>query len=165
MSSSDSVKLRYEKCLQVWGNTKSPENQSGVIGVIEKGMRYTPYVSPTYSLSASATAVNEGAVATFTLRTTNVAAGTSIGYTLSGISAADVVGSSLNGNSVVDSSGLATISVALLNDLLTENAETLTVTAGGATASMVVNDTSIKLIGTIESNTGSDTGGDSGGVG
>jgi hypothetical protein len=63
--------------------SESPENQSGVISVIEKGMRYTPYVSPTYSLSASATAVNEGAVATFTLRTTNVAAGTSIGYTLS----------------------------------------------------------------------------------
>jgi hypothetical protein len=145
----------------------SPENQSGVIGVIEKGMRYTPYISPTYSLSAASASVDEGTVATFTLKTTNVERGTSIGYTLSGISAADVFGSSLNGNSVVDSSGLATISVALLNDLLTENAETLTVTAGGATASMVVNDTSIKLIGTpIESSTGSDPGGgDPGGVG
>jgi hypothetical protein len=142
----------------------SPENQSGVISVIEKGMRYTPYVSPTYSLSASATAVDEGTVATFTLRTTNVEPGTPVGYSLSGISAADVFGGSLSGNAIV-TSGVATISVALLNDLLTENAETLTVTAGGATASMVVNDTSIKLIGTIESNTGSDTGGDSGGVG
>ena len=60
---------------------------------------------------------------------------------------------------------LATISVALLNDLLTEGAETLMVTVGGAKASIVVNDTSIKLVGTIESNTGGDTGGDSGGVG
>jgi hypothetical protein len=108
--------------------------------------------------------VNEGTVATFTLRTTNVEPGTPVGYSLSGISAADVFGGSLSGNAIV-TSGVATISVALLNDLLTENAETLTVTAGGATASMVVNDTSIKLIGTIESNTGSDTGGDSGGVG
>jgi methionine salvage enolase-phosphatase E1 len=145
--------------------SESPENQSGVISVIEKGMRYTPYIPPTYSLSASATAVDEGTVATFTLRTTNVEPGTPVGYTLSGISAADVFGGALNGNSVVDSSGLATISVVLLNDLLTEGPETLKVTAGGASASTVVNDTSIKLIGTIESNTGGDTGGDTGGIG
>ena len=79
--------------------------------------------------------------------------------------AADVFGGALSGNAVVDSSGLAAISVALLNDLLTEGAETLMVTVGGAKASIVVNDTSIKLVGTIESNTGGDTGGDSGGVG
>jgi hypothetical protein len=122
--------------------SESPENQSGVIGVIEKGMRYTPYISPTYSLSASATAVDEGTVATFTLKTTNVERGTSIGYTLAGISAADVFGGSLSGNAVVSASGEATISVALLNDLLTEGLETLTVTAGGATTSTLVNDTS-----------------------
>jgi hypothetical protein len=119
----------------------SPENQSGVISVIEKGMRYTPYVSPTYSLSASATAVDEGTVATFTLRTTNVEPGTPVGYSLSGISAADVFGGSLSGNAIV-TSGVATISVALLNDSLTEGLETLTVTAGGATTSTLVNDTS-----------------------
>ena len=122
--------------------SESPENQSAVIGVIEKGMRYTPNVSPTFTMFASATSVNEGGVATFTLRTTNVAAGSSIPYTLSGISAADVFGGSLSGNAVVNSSGVATISVALLNDLLTEGAETLKVTAGSATASIVVNDTS-----------------------
>jgi hypothetical protein len=122
--------------------SESPENQAGVIGVIEKGMRYTPYISPTYSLSASNSSVDEGTVATFTLRTTNVAAGTPISYSLSGISAADVFSGALNGNSVVDSSGVATISVVLLNDSLTEGTETLTVTAGSATTSTLVNDTS-----------------------
>jgi hypothetical protein len=104
-------------------------------------------------------------VATFTLRTTNVAAGTPVGYTLLGISAADVLGGALSGNSVVDSSGVATILVSLVNDSLTEGAEMLQVTAGAASASTVVNDTSIKLIGTVESNTGGDTGGGDGGVG
>ena len=97
---------------------------------------------PTYALSSSNASVNEGATVTFTLTTTNVAAGTSIPYTVSGVSAADVSGGSLSGNAVVNSSGNATISVTLVNDLLTEGAEALTITAGGATASTVVNDTS-----------------------
>jgi hypothetical protein len=63
-------------------------------------------------------------------------------YTISGISAADILGGSLSGNAIVNSGGVATISVTLLNDNLTEGAETLTVTAVGATASTVVNDTS-----------------------
>ena len=80
--------------------------------------------------------------------------------------AADVFGGALSGNTVVDSSGVATILVALLNDLLTEGAETLKVTAGGASASTAVNDTSIKLVGTVvDSNVGGDSGGGSGGVG
>ena len=115
-----------------------------------------------YRLVASATSVNEGAVANFTLSTTNVAGGTTIGYTLSGISTADVFGGLLSGSATVNTSGVATISVTLLNDLLTEGAETLTVTAGGATATILVNDTSVKLIGIIES---PGDGGDGGGVG
>jgi hypothetical protein len=75
------------------------------------------------------------------------------------------LGGALSGNSVVDSSGVATILVSLVNDSLTEGAEMLQVTAGAASASTVVNDTSIKLIGTVESNTGGDTGGGDGGVG
>ena len=41
-------------------------------------------------------------MATITLRTTNVAAGSSIPYTLSGVSAADVSSGSLSGNAVVN---------------------------------------------------------------
>ena len=118
--------------------------------------------SPTYSLVAKSSSVNEGTTATFTLTTTDVTSGSSVPYTLSGISAADVLGGSLSGNAVVNSSGVATISVALLNDLLTEGAETLQVTAGGASASTVVNDTSITLVGTV---IGPNTGGSGFGVG
>ena len=95
----------------------------------------------TYSLSNNSYSVNEGSAASFTLTTKNLASGTSVPYTLSGVSAADVSGG-LSGTAVVNSSGVATISAILLNDKLTEGAETLTVTAGGASASTVVNDTS-----------------------
>jgi uncharacterized delta-60 repeat protein len=98
--------------------------------------------APTYALTASSTSVNEGATVTFTLTTANVANGTTVPYTLSGVSNADVSGGSLSGNMVVDANGLATISVVLVNDVLTEGAETLTVTAAGSTASTTVNDTS-----------------------
>jgi hypothetical protein len=98
--------------------------------------------SSTYLLTATSSYFDEGSTVTFTLTTTNVASGTSVPYTLSGISAADISGGSLSGNAVVNSSGAATISVTLLNDSLTEGSETLTVSAGGATASTIVNDTS-----------------------
>jgi hypothetical protein len=102
----------------------------------------------TYSLGASSSSVNEGSSATFTLTTTNVSSGTSVPYTLSGVSAADISGGSLSGNAVVNSSGIAIISVTLLNDLLTEGAETLTITAGSATASTFINDTSPRVTAT-----------------
>ena len=95
----------------------------------------------TYSLSNSSYSVNEGGTASFTLTTEDVVPGTAVPYTITGVSAADVSGG-LSGTAVVNASGLATISVTLLNDNLTEGAETLTVTAGDASASTTVNDTS-----------------------
>ena len=97
----------------------------------------------TYLIWSSYPSVNEGSTANFTLTTTNISPNYPVPFTLSGISAADVSGGSLSGNAVVNSSGVATISVTLLNDNITEGSETLTVTAGGASASTVVNDTSI----------------------
>jgi hypothetical protein len=102
-------------------------------------------LTPTYKLVSNQSSFNESSTATFTLTTTNLASGTSVPYTLTGITAADVSGGVLSGNAVVNSSGVATISVNLLNDNLTEGTETLTVTAGGITASTVVNDTSNSL--------------------
>ena len=98
--------------------------------------------NPTYLLRSDINTANEGFTATFTLSTTNVSSGTQVPYTLSGVSASDVSGGLLSGNAVVNTSGVATISVTLLNDSLTEGTETLTVTAGGASASTQINDTS-----------------------
>ena len=96
---------------------------------------------PTYELVSSSSSVNEGAVASFTLTTTGVSPGTSVTYTISGVNAADVTGG-LSGTATVDTNGLATISVPVSADFLTEGAETLTVTAQGKSASVSINDTS-----------------------
>ncbi|TXG81940.1 MAG: hypothetical protein E6R13_05610 [Spirochaetes bacterium] len=69
--------------------------------------------------------VNEGESVTFTLVTTGIASGTSIGYTLSGISNPEDTNTPLTGNFVVNGSGLATLTVNLKQDSLTEGDEIL----------------------------------------
>jgi serralysin len=110
-----------------------------------------------YALTALSSSVNEGSTAAFILTATNVAAGTQVAYTLSGISAADIQGGALTGTAIVGSNGQATISVALLADTLTEGAETLTVTAAGKTALTTINDTSVGLPIVQSGTSGSDT--------
>ncbi len=97
---------------------------------------------PTYNLSATSSSINEGDNATFTLYTTNVQAGTSLSYSISGVSASDILGGSLNGNVLVDSNGRATISIPLAPDLITEDSEVLTVTVQNSIANVSINDTS-----------------------
>ena len=97
---------------------------------------------PTYTLTSPASSVNEGSTATFTLNTTNVASGTSGPYSISGITAADLVGGTTSGSVIVDSAGQATINISLKADQLTEGNETLTLTAQGYSVSTVVVDTS-----------------------
>ena len=101
-----------------------------------------PQLIPSYSITSKNSSVNEGSTATFTLNTTNVAAGASISYTISGISAADLSSGSLSGITTVATNGQASITVNIANDNLTEGTETLTVLAQGQTASTLVIDTS-----------------------
>jgi len=61
--------------------------------------------------------------------------------TLSEVSSSDVVGGHLSGT-VYLYNNQATINVSLVNDNLTESNETLTLTAGTASSSVTVNDTS-----------------------
>ena len=98
---------------------------------------------PTYAIGRSLSAVNEGSSVTFTLSTTNVANGTVLPYTISGISSTDVTTGSLTGSFTV-SNGLATATITMSADQLTEGAETATLTLNNAAASnfVVVNDTS-----------------------
>ena len=100
--------------------------------------------TPTYSISSSSS-VNEGSSASFTVATTNVAAGTSLSYSIGGVSTSDLTSGSLSGTTTVGSNGQATISIPVKADSLTEGPETLTVTVQGQTASVVINDTSLTL--------------------
>jgi len=96
---------------------------------------------PSYSVSANQSSINEGSTASFTVTTTNVASGTALAYTLSGVSASDITGGSLSGTTTVGSNGQATISVPIAADQTTEGNETLTVTVQGKTASTTITDT------------------------
>ncbi|WP_158547814.1 beta strand repeat-containing protein [Rhodosalinus sediminis] len=98
---------------------------------------------PTFDLSASEPAVDEGGTATFTLETENVDAGTEYSYTLSGVSAADLASGSLSGTATVDANGKAVITVDLAEDERTEGEETLTLEVAGETADVTINDTSV----------------------
>jgi len=104
--------------------------------------------TPTYAISTTSTTVNEGSSATFTLSITNVlltlqmAAGTAVAYTISGVTPADIVGGVVSGTVTVGTNGQATISIPIAADNLTEGTETLTVTSQGKSASVTINDTS-----------------------
>ncbi|NDD13581.1 MAG: hypothetical protein EB072_13270, partial [Betaproteobacteria bacterium] len=97
-----------------------------------------------YTLSALAPTYNEGTVAQFLVKTTNVAAGTELSYTLSGqgIASADITGGLLTGKVTVGSNGEALINIPLSADLTTEGAETLILSLESKTASTVIADTS-----------------------
>jgi hypothetical protein len=100
-------------------------------------------VNPTYTLTANAEAADEGQTAIFTLQTTNVDAGQSFDYVISGVSKDDVTSGTLTGTAVVGADGKAEISVQLSADRVTEGAETLTLTVAGQSESVVVTDTSV----------------------
>ena len=97
--------------------------------------------APTYSLFSSESQINEGQSVEFTLQTANVADGTNVSYSITGINQNDLSSGNITGNfTIVDSS--ASISLTLAEDLTTEGAETLTVTAGGDSVSVSIRDTS-----------------------
>ena len=102
-------------------------------------------LEPTYSITSGAESYDEGQSALFSLVTTNLAAGTSVPYTLSGISASDLVSNLLTGTATVSASGTTIISLPLTADALTEGAETLTITLDDSpdtAALLTINDSS-----------------------
>jgi hypothetical protein len=97
---------------------------------------------PSYNLSRSTSAASEGNSATITLATGNVSNGTTIPYTITGVTTSDI-NIPLQGNFVVGVTNSVTITFA--NDLLTEGTETLTLALnnGASTISVNINDTSL----------------------
>lgn len=100
--------------------------------------------NPTYSLSSNYSTVNEGTIITVTLTTTLLTNGSSVPWTITGISAADLVSGGLTGNFVVQNNS-ASASFTIKNDTLTEGTETflLTLTGLSTSVSVTINDTSI----------------------
>ena len=107
--------------------------------------------TPTYELTANTQTVKENSTAVFTLKTTNLDAGTILNYQITGISVSDVVDGKLSGQVSINSSGTTSISIPIAGDAITEGSETLTLIVQGKIANITVLDTSIAPIVTNES--------------
>ena len=117
-------------------------------GIVTNKTTCVPAGTPAYTLTprvggSIVTAINEGQMVVFTLVTENVASGTVIPWTASGIGAGDLSAGSLSGDFIVGT--VNTASFTLANDFATEGVETLTITLTGigTTGSVTVNDTSL----------------------
>ena len=98
--------------------------------------------TPTYAITNNATggSVNEGGSVTFTLTTTSVANNTTVPYTITGVTTADIGGAALTGNFTVGATGTATLALNITLDSAVESTETLMISAGGASSSITIND-------------------------
>ena len=99
--------------------------------------------NPTYKITSTKTSFNEGANAEFNVVVTNVLPGTTLTYSITGVSSSDILGGQLTGTTIVPTNLQAKISIGLVEDKLTEGPETLRVSILGNTATATVNDTSI----------------------
>lgn len=115
--------------------TISAANRTASISVSDTSL------SPQYTIARSASATDEGTTVTYTLSSDTALDGTLVPYTITGINAADLTAGSLTGNFTVVSK-TASVSFTLANDLKIEGPETMTISAGGKTSSILINDTS-----------------------
>jgi hypothetical protein len=111
---------------------------------------------PSYTLSESATTVNEGGSVNFTINTINVGDGTTLYYSTGGsMEAADFSNNSLTGSFTIvgtgATTGVATVTRTIANDFLTEGTETFTfvVRTGSTSGPVVATSQSINVIDVV----------------
>ncbi len=95
---------------------------------------------PTYSLESASDRIMEGDNATFVISSTNVAGGTVLSYTITGVQADDLVSEKLTGTAAVGGDGKATINIPTVIDKLLEGSETIVVTINGVAAQATLTD-------------------------
>lgn len=106
----------------------------------------------TYSISSSSTVVNEGQSVTITLRTTGVAEGTKIAYRITGITENDLVNGKLSDYFTVNAAGVATVVLAVRQDMETEGVEVMRIALTAMPTKFVdvsINDTSKAAVYTM----------------
>ena len=84
-----------------------------------------PWISISYSVSSSSSAINEGDTVTFTISTVGVSDGTTLYWTDSGTTTAPDFTDNTSSGSFTVTSGSGTVVKTLLNDFLTEGTETV----------------------------------------
>ena len=103
--------------------------------------------TPTYAVTASGT-INEGQTETFTLHTTNLAAGTAVAYTIVGTGGEQSLTTS--GTAVVDSNGNATVSVPVPTNAVSGDSGTLTMSLVNGQAHASANVTDVTPVATYQ---------------
>ena len=89
----------------------------------------TTPAGPTYVSVTSPANANEGDSVAFSISTANIVDATTVPYTISGVSSADIGGASLTGDITITSNA-GSLTVTLTEDATTEGAETMTLTLG-----------------------------------
>lgn len=122
---------------------------STTTGTVNQNLSASPntVLTSTYSLMPSAWAVKEGQPITITLTTANVVNGTSFGYTITGVSAADLGLGSLSGSFIV-TNNQASVTFNVAADAASEGTETCTIALNDfprVRTSFVIQDTSVPV--------------------
>ena len=127
-SNPSSVSNPEEDFGPIWQNLPSTETE-------------TPSPLPTYEVTPDRAVVKEGEFVTYTITTTNVPHGTTLGYTLFGdsITPSDITSNSLTGTFVIEEN-TAKVIVGIRKDDVVEDSETLVfaIPGTGASASVLI---------------------------
>merc|ERR1711959_877965 len=133
----------------------SDANRTSQVGsTAEVSVADTSTVVPVYALATDVATVNEGGTVTSTLSTTNVAAGTTLYWSVSGtgVDSSDFSAGALTGSANVGTDGTISFAHTLASDISTEGSETLSIqvfsdssrtTQVGSTVEVSVSDTSV----------------------
>jgi len=95
-----------------------------------------------FSLFPDRATVDEGSTLSVLVGSSNVAAGTEVSYSITGISPFDVSGVKLTGSVKLYANGEALIKIPVAADGITEGLETLSLTLAGQVLAVAINDTS-----------------------
>ena len=110
-------------------------------------------LTPSYdTLVGSPTPTNEGNFVSFALSTTNIADGTTVAYTLSGISTADISLNTLTGSLTINNNS-ASLAMQIIADNLTEGSETMTMTLSTVDSGGIATNNLSASINIIDSST------------
>lgn len=111
--------------------------------ILIKDTSQAPVLVETFDLQSSAPSVDEGSSVTFTLTTQNIADGTLVPYTITGIDSLDINGDSLTGNFTINNN-VGTVVLNITSDNITEGGELITFSLdnGEGQRTVVINDTS-----------------------
>ena len=124
-------------------------NNLASASVVINDTSLTPTITPKYSFIGYSSSMNEGITNGMVVQTTNVAPGTVLTYSISGIAADRLTSGSLQGTTTVDANGQARIDFGVIANNRTDGITTAGIKLGNnlAIASVIVNDTSLTPVG------------------